>query len=421
MAVPRKLFRQEAIEFQQLHRQWGEIALLQPLSMRIMVWFLVASVAAIAAFLATAPYARKETVPGYLMPTAGTARIYALQPGVIGSVLVEEGQEVSEGQPLLSIITPQIASDGADVNGAVLDALWNQRDRLNARIKAEVNRTAAEGRRLHALILGLSDSVAHLESEIAHQQERIRLSESLIEPAVQLNRKGYLSDVDLNRRREAVLKNKITLDSLGTQLAERRNQMTEQQSALEELPATAADRTHAMNVELSTLEQRIAEVNGRRAYVIRAPIAGRVSALQATVGETADPRRLQMSIVPPDAALEAQLLVPTRAMGFVRAGQRVRVLYDAFPYQNFGTYSGKVVSVSRTILSGTDMTGPVTLNEPVYRVTAHLDQQEVEAHGQRRSLQPDMLLHAEIILDRRTLMSWVTNAVAGVGLREMAP
>lgn len=419
MAVPRKLFRQEAIEFQQVNRQWGEVALLQPLSMRIVIWFLIASIFAIAAFLAASPYARKETVVGYLVPTAGTARIYALQPGVIGSVLVEEGQEVAEGQPLLTVITPQISSDGADVNGAVLDALYNQRDRLTGRIKAEVNRTAAEARRLHALILGLTDGIDHLQAEISNQKERIHLAEALVEPATQLNHKGLLSDVDLNRRKELVLENRINLDQLGLQLAERINQRTEQQSALEQLPATAADRTHAMNVELSALEQRIAEVNGKRAYVIRAPIAGAVSALQATVGETADPRRLQMSIVPPGATLQAELMVPTRAMGFVRTGQRVRVLYDAFPYQNFGTYGGKVTSVSRTILSGNDTNGPIPLNEPVYRVTAQLDRQGVSSHGQQRALQPDMLLHAEIILDRRTLMGWVTNAVSSVGLREM--
>jgi hypothetical protein len=36
----RSLFRQEAIEFQQHHRQWGELALLQPLSTKIMTWFI---------------------------------------------------------------------------------------------------------------------------------------------------------------------------------------------------------------------------------------------------------------------------------------------------------------------------------------------------------------------------------------------
>jgi hypothetical protein len=40
----RSLFRHEAIEFQQHHRQWGDVAALQPLSMKVTAWFLAAVV-----------------------------------------------------------------------------------------------------------------------------------------------------------------------------------------------------------------------------------------------------------------------------------------------------------------------------------------------------------------------------------------
>jgi membrane fusion protein len=54
-------------------------------------------------FLFVAPYARKETVAGFLLPTAGIARVHVPRPGIISGVHVREGQEVEEGQPLLSI------------------------------------------------------------------------------------------------------------------------------------------------------------------------------------------------------------------------------------------------------------------------------------------------------------------------------
>ncbi|MFC7538478.1 HlyD family efflux transporter periplasmic adaptor subunit [Siccirubricoccus deserti] len=87
-------------------------------------------------------------------------------------------------------------------------------------------------------------------------------------------------------------------------------------------------------------EQRTAEVNGRRAYIIRAPISGRVSSLQASVGQLADPRRLQLQIVPGESALQAELFIPARAIGFVELGQRVRILYDAFPTSITGPTAG---------------------------------------------------------------------------------
>ena len=49
-----------------------------------------------------------------------------------------------------------------------------------------------------------------------------------------------------------------------------------------------------------------------------------------------------MTLTPRGGALRAELYVPSRAIGFVKSGQRVRLLYDAFPYQKFGPAWGEV-------------------------------------------------------------------------------
>jgi membrane fusion protein len=419
--LQRALFRQEVVEFQRDHRQWGGVALLQPASTKVAAWFVASSVALIAIFLFLAPYARKETVYGYLTPTAGTARIYAPQHGIVSGVHVEEGQEVKEGQPLLGVTTAQVAADGLDVNVTMLDALARQRDLLARQVSTEEVRTQSERERLAALIRGLEDEVSHIEAQIGTQRGRVQLLQGLVTSAARLNPRGYVSDLDYRRREEALLEQRQNLDALGQQLAARRNQLTEQRFGLAQLPAVAADRMRTLQGELSAVEQRIAEVNGRRAYVIRAPISGRVSAVQATVGRPADPRQLQLSILPGGSVLQAELFVPTRAAGFVQAGQKVRILYEAFPYQNFGTYGGHVVKVSRTVLTPADISAPVELKEPAYRVSAALDRSDVDAYGDKIPLQPDMLLRADIILDRRTLMNWLLNPLLGVGARAMQP
>lgn len=421
MTPQRALFRQEVVEFQRHHRQWGEVALLQPLSTRIAVWAVIIDVVLILTFLLFAPYARKETVPGFLMPAAGTARIYAPQAGTVSAVHVAEGDTVEEGQPLLSIATPQVALEGGDVNLAILDSLARQREVLTRQVAAEEARTQSEARRLDAVIEGLGTEIAELDSQIATQRDRIRLAESLVAAAARLNPRGYVSDLEYSRRVENLLDQRQNLGALGQQLAQRRNQLTEHRFTREQLPLVAADRIRVLRSELAVAEQRAAEIGGRRAYVIRAPVAGRVSALQATIGQPADPRRMQMSIVPAGSALEAQLYVPTRAAGFVQPGQRIRILYDAFPYQNFGTYGGEVARVSQTVITPADAHGPVTLREPAYRVTARLDRPDVDAYGRSVPLQPDMQLRADIILDRRPLMGWIVNAALGIGFREAQP
>src|SRR5262249_39810536 len=151
------------------------------------------------------------------------------------------------------------------------------------------------------------------------------------------------------------------------------NQITETRYSLEQLPTIMAGKIQSLRSELASIEQHIAEISGRREYVIQAPSDGRISTLQANVGQFADPRRPQMEIIPNDYVLQAQLFVPTRAIGFVHVGQKVRILYEAFPYQEFGSYSGRIDEVSQTILTKADASGPIDLKEPAYRVTASVD------------------------------------------------
>ena len=64
-----------------------------------------------------------------------------------------------------------------------------------------------------------------------------------------------------------------------------------------------------------------------------------------------------MTLVPAGARLEARLYGPSRAIGFVRPGQRVLLRYEAFPHQKFGQYEGVVRSVSRSTVGPAELAG----------------------------------------------------------------
>jgi membrane fusion protein len=143
--------------------------LVQPLSTRLLSWSAAAAFTIIVSFACVTQYARKETVPGYLTPTAGAAKIFATTPGVVTEVYVREGDPVQGGQPLLTIGTGQIAADGQDVNAAMLTALALQRGLLRQQIAAEEQRTEAERGRLSTLIRSQASEVAQIEAQIAAQ------------------------------------------------------------------------------------------------------------------------------------------------------------------------------------------------------------------------------------------------------------
>ena len=414
MAQQPSLFRQEAVDFQRHNREWGHVVLLQPLSNKIATWSITGVIALIISFLFLGQYSRKETVVGYLTPTSGTSKIFVPQLGTIREIHVNEGQQVGEGQTLLTIVTDQIAANGLDVNAAMVDTLRSQKDLLTGQIAAEEQRTKSERDRLTAMIGGIEIEISQLQAQQKIQGERIRVEEEFVASAAALRKEGYMADTDFKRRQVAFLEQKQNLNSLNQQLAARQNQLTETHFSLQQLPTVMAGKIQGLRSELATTEQRIAEISGRRAYVIRAPAAGRVSMLQATVGQFADPRRLQMEIVPNESALQAELFVPTRAIGFVQPGQEVRILYEAFPYQQFGTYSGRVLKISQTILTKSDTFTPIELKEPAYRITVALDRPDIDAYGKKIPLQADMLLRADIILEKRSLISWLLDPLLSV-------
>jgi membrane fusion protein len=411
MAARPALFRQEAIDFLHQRHSWGEVVSLQPVSSTILSWTLAGLVAFILVFISIAQYARKETVAGYLTPTFGTAKIFVPQQGIVKQVQVNEGQDVAEGEPLLTIVTSQITANGDDVNATVLAVLAQQRDVVERQIAAEERRTASEHDRLASTIKGVEGETAQLEDQRTIQNERLQLSESFVSTGATLVAKGALPAIELKRREQAALEQRQHLASLDQQITVRRTQLADARHTLEQLPIVAAERVRVLRGDLSWIEQRIAEVDGRRAYVIKAPTSGRVSTLQASIGQVADPRHMQLEIIPLDSPLQAQLFFPTRAFGFVRPGQQVRILYDAFPYQKFGTYRGSVTNVSQTILTGNDATGPITLKEPAYRVTVAPERPDIDAYGLKMPLQPGMLLKADVILEQRSLMRWLLDPV----------
>src|SRR5215208_852467 len=100
------------------------------------------------------------------------------------------------------------------------------------------------------------------------------------------------------------------------------NAFTSQRTSSDRLPTVMGGKIQSLRNELATTEQRIAEINGRRAYLIRAPAAGRVSTVQATIGQFADTRRLQMEISRMKAHYTPNFLFPREPSASSSLGRR---------------------------------------------------------------------------------------------------
>src|SRR4051812_7553668 len=378
-----------------------------PVSWRILTSFLALMAAISVVFVAAAGYARKETAVGALAPVTGAVQIVPVRAGVVAQLPVKEGDRIEAGQVLLTLDSRQTLEGGGTLEASLTDALARQAKLLREQIGAEDRKASAEDARLASLIKGTETELMALRAERALQVERIALASERLETLRGLRSSGYVAKTDLRSQEEVWLSQRQSLVALDRQIAAAEGDLAQARNQRDQIAPQTVSKLAQLTSSLADLEQRQAEVTARGEQVVRSPVAGRVSALQTTVGRTVDPNRPVMTLMPEGSELRAELYVASRAIGFVAEGQRVRLMYDAFPFQRFGAYSGVVDRVSATVFTPNDATGPVSIKEPSYRIVVRLARQDVDAFGQSVPLQPDMTVKADIVLEERSILEWL--------------
>lgn len=407
------LFRAEALESTS-DRLHGEVVLSQPLSTRLFAGALFAILAIAAIWVSWGTYARIETVPGRLVTSASTAKVVAPQQGVVASLAVVEGQRVERGDRLLVINSDREAAQGGDVAGRSLGAIA-ARQRLNeAQVAMAEGRAAADRARLSGQVSAAEAQAQSLRDQIALQREVVASNQQIFDQISEVVDRGFVSKVEFERRRQTLLSSQQSLASLEQQLTARLSDAEQARVALAAVSIDTAQGISQIEDSLQALSAEQARLEGEQSYVITAPIAGRVTALATGEGKATASGRPLMVIVPDDSQLTAELYAPTRAIGFVEPGKETRLLYDAFPYQKFGSFGGRITSISRIAVDPRESDIPFPFEEPVYRVKVALEQQSVEAFGEPAPLQAGMTLQANIVLERQSFLAWILQPLNAV-------
>jgi membrane fusion protein len=394
---------------------FGEPIAYLPLSWRLMSVGLVVFMAIAVTLAATYRYERKETARGVLRAEQGETQIFAPDRGVVRQVNVREGLNVSAGDILFTVSTDRIESDGGLPQADMLQALDAQEVSLRRRLTAITSTDALQADMSSAQLSALRASLGSARTGKHAAEAQLNIVRDDYERAKPIAEAGYISKSELKRRELAVISATQALSEADAAIARLEAQISEQRSDAATRPYSTTRERGQIEDALSEIAQRRAQYLLSRGYAIRAPVAGEVTALQASVGRLADPLKPMASIVPRDTRLQAILYVPSRGVGFLHPGQAVRLHYDAFPYQTFGSMGATVVSVSQTVLKPEEVEGAVRLEEPAYRVEAKLDRQTVAAFGQARALHSGMALSADIVLEKRSIVATIFEPLLARG------
>lgn len=410
------LFRKEAVSHA-TRRLAGEVVLASSTPSRVLGVLACAIVLAGALFASTASYARRETVSGWLAPEAGLIRVPARQGGVVAQLHVEEGQRLEVGQPIATV-TLSSALQSGDSYVALSESFATQGVAAQARAQAARQALEAEHRQMTGRRAALLRELSETRRRIGLQRQRLEFARSEVSRAETIAAQGFLPRRELESRRSAELVVDQELSELSAEALTYEREIGEVDARLAAIPIDLAAAAAEASTARAGLDQQVTQAAVQSTYVVVATVAGRVAALPVNQGQTVEPGVAIAVMTAGDSPLEAELYAPTRASGFIHEGQDVRLMYQAFPHEKFGTGEGVVTSVSRTVLAPAEVAIPgLQVSEPVFRVRVRMKSDTVAAYGRRVPLQPGMLLNADVVIDRRSLLEWLLDPLYAAGRR----
>lgn len=411
---PTPLFRQQAVAFQARSLD-GEVILSLTMRMRVLILLAVIIVVGATIFAATATYARMETVAGWVVPEGGLIRVTARQGGVIERLDVSEGDLVKAGQSMAQL---RLSSDLdiGDAGQAIQQQLQTQIEAARAQAEAERQKLISQEESIKVQRNAMQRELEQSRGRIDAMSGRLKLIEANAGRVRQIADRGYASAKSVEESEMNVLAARQELVDVRSSVMAMERQISDLDAQLDTLPLSIRAADAQARASEAQLEQLSTEAALQNTYHAGATVAGRVVAVPVTRGQTIAPQAVIAVLTPDGSTLEAELYVPSRSAGFITEGQEVRLMYQAFPYQKFGTAEGTVISVSRTVLAPSEISVPgLEIQEPVFRVKARLASDEITAYGKSIPIQPGMLLSANIIIDRRTLIEWLLDPLYAVG------
>ena len=408
---PRQLFRQEAIDAQR-EKFLGDATIARP----VPFWVFTVLAAGVALLLIAVAlwgqYTRRERVEGYIALDTGAAKVLSPDSGRVTDLLIKEGDEVQAGVEMARISLDRTTGSGASTSEAVAQEMQSRRAILEKEQSQWRELGSQQVEQVRRRVKDLDNELAQIDREMKLQEVRIRSARDQVERYKGLaGEKQFVSEALVKAKQDEVTDQEIKLQTLRRQRSQVERDLAG--AKLEEPAIALRSRTQIEQVsrQMSELREGLAQVESRRETVIRAPMAGVVTNIAVTRGQSIPADAPLATVVPKGSGMHVELLVPTRAIGFVKPGQEVVLRYEAFPYERFGQYRGAVTDISRNVWSPGDRIGPISAREPVYRVDVKLDRQAVSALGQDFALRPGMLVNADLLLEKRTLLEWIFEPV----------
>lgn len=380
--------------------------------------------------------------PGRIVVSERTKLVQPLERSVVQRVLVQDGDQVQAGQPLVELDPTMASADKASTDEQVKAALSDvlraramltamstgQRPRGSfptgwpiADAAAAQAQLAAEWSDIMAKLVKLESEVSRRRAELSTTGEMIRKLEMTVpltrqreHDLARLAEEGYVpSHAGQDKTRERI--------ELERDLVTQRARLVEAQAALRESEAaraafvaevrrTLSDREAQADFKRQQASQDQAKARQReKLTVLTAPVSGSVQqlAIHTSGGVVTDAQTL-MVIVPDGAQVTAEVTMENKDVGFVAAGQSAEIKLETFPFTRYGTVPATVTRVSADAVNDEK-------RGALFPATLTLKAMQIDVDGKAIRLSPGMNLTAEIKTGQRRVIEFLLSPIQRAG------
>ena len=190
-------------------------------------------------------------------------------------------------------------------------------------------------------------------------------------------------------------------------------ELSQKQAERTRIELEAQQKIQQLEVEITQMKAKIAETQNLlvsaqaklKHKFLDAPVDGVVLSLDLeNAGKVVQAGETIAEIAPDGEPLVLSAVLPNKEAGFVEIGMPVQVKLDAYPYQDYGVISGKVISISA------DAEPNEQLGE-VYRVKVALERDYVMDEGKPIKFKAGQTATADIIIRRRRILDILLDPI----------
>lgn len=380
------------------------------------------------------PVTTAATTTGEVVPSGDQRIVQHLEGGIVLDILVQDGDIVNFGQPLVRFDRLQREAELGQIQAREA-ALRIRETRLRAQIDgvdpdfgelAELYPTLVE-----EAMVTLTATRARVEgqqrvfaSKIAQRKKTVTIHQKqarslrgqlkLVQEAVDMREKlfetGHGSRVNVISSRlemsrvegsysEAIAsaeQAEVAVEEVRSELNELI--VTERDDALEELSSVLGELAEVTE-NLRRLEDRVARLD------VLAPVTGIVHGLSVnTKGAVVEPAQVLMTIIPVDEKLVVETEIAPEDIGHVAVGQETKVAVSGFDQRRYGSVPGRLVKLSPTTLLNEE-------GQPYFKGRIELDSSTIRTGEGAQPIMPGMTVTADIVTGQQTLLQYLTGPV----------